>query len=437
MALSGVVLVLLATIATGAPVTTRGALAARNPTAVSRHGQRRNVHEVAGPFRKSIVGGQTAPAGSFPWLAFIEDNLGGGNYALCTGTVVSSNVVLTAGHCAEDITTGAQRPASGFAVVTGTLDWTDAATRQVSSVSQAAIYPGFDPNPLHGDAAVLELSTPTTAPAIPLATTSSFLVPGARAAMAGWGLTDSSSSASMPDQLQWAATVVQRPTYCAAHDGLPFDSSAQFCSIDAPYDDNSFCHGDSGGPLIANYLSGQSGPATEIGVISNVAAGCPTSAPDVFTRADSISTWVNAQIASDAPQSPSASPTASTPPPAVQTPTAVPPAAVTTGRMLPNEAKSDARQVLSHVLGRRFTNGHQLAYNCSRVSTNKFDCAPQWWFGDVNANDYYGDVTVWLLVQNGQVEWSDHYAIHWVNDWCYWHSGHRSRCRIWTKRGAW
>jgi hypothetical protein len=245
--------------------------------------------------------------------------------------------------------------------------------------------------------------------------------------MAGWGLTDLSDSA-IPDQLQWAATVLQRPTYCAANDGLPFDSSTQVCSIDAPYYDNTFCHGDSGGPLIANYLSGQSGTPTEIGIISNTTAGCSTSAPDVFTRADTISAWVNGQIAADAPPSLTPPTTTPTPPPAVQTPTGVPPAALTTGRMLLNAAKSDVHQVLAHVFGRRFSKGHNLSYNCSRVSTNKFDCGPQWWFGATNANDYYGDISVRLLVQDGQIEWTDHYAIHWVNDRCYWHSGHRSRC---------
>ncbi len=161
---------------------------------------------------------------------------------------------------------------------------------------------------------MLELSTPTAAPAVPLATTSSFLLPGATAVMAGWGLTDASDLSSISAPLQWAATVVQRPTYCAANDGLPFDSSTQLCSINAPYDDNSSCHGDSGGPLIANYPSGQSGTPTEIGVISN-SPDCSTSAPDVFTRADTISSWVNSQIAAAAPQPPATS----APPPAVPT----------------------------------------------------------------------------------------------------------------------
>ena len=178
-AMSGVLVVLLATVAAAAPVT-HDALATRSRASVLPHDQHRDLHQGAGRVHRAIVGGRGAPAGSFPWLAFIEDNLGGGNYDLCTGTLVSSNVVLTAGHCVEDVTTETQDPASGFAVVTGALDWTDRATRQVSGVSQTAIYPGFDPSTAHGDAAVLELSTPTTAPALPLATTSSFFCQAAQ-----------------------------------------------------------------------------------------------------------------------------------------------------------------------------------------------------------------------------------------------------------------
>jgi secreted trypsin-like serine protease len=161
-----VLLVLLTATATGAPAPTRGAPEARSPYQVLRHAERRRFYGAGGRLRAAIVGGQDAPGGIFPSLAFIVDDLGGGSYELCSGTVIASNVVLTAGHCAEDITTGTQDPANGFAVVTGALDWTDTTTRHVSGVSQTAVYPGFDPTTGHGDAAVLELSTPTTAPAI-------------------------------------------------------------------------------------------------------------------------------------------------------------------------------------------------------------------------------------------------------------------------------
>ena len=91
------------------------------------------------------------------------------------GTVVAPNVVLTAGHCALDESTMSLYPPPQYGVVTGSLDWTDAATRQLSPVSRIVVYPGFlkitGSNGIYsdGDAALLELAVPTTAPAIPLA----------------------------------------------------------------------------------------------------------------------------------------------------------------------------------------------------------------------------------------------------------------------------
>jgi len=52
---------------------------------------------VSVPVRPSIVGGSPAPTGSFPWLAFVAD-VSNGAANMCSGTVVSPNVILTAGH---------------------------------------------------------------------------------------------------------------------------------------------------------------------------------------------------------------------------------------------------------------------------------------------------------------------------------------------------
>ncbi len=113
-ALSRLLVVLLVATAVGASATPRDALAARSPSPVRRHATHHRLRQVAGRVHTDIVGGQDAAAGSFPWLAFIVDNVGGGHAYLCSGAAVSSNLVLTAGHCAEDITTGIQDPARGF-----------------------------------------------------------------------------------------------------------------------------------------------------------------------------------------------------------------------------------------------------------------------------------------------------------------------------------
>jgi secreted trypsin-like serine protease len=104
----------------------------------------------------------------------------------CTGTVVAPNVVLTAGHCGVDDTTGAALDPSGYAVVTGSVDWTNQAARQVSPVSRVIVNPRYDSGTDAFDAAVLVLSRPTTAPAIPLATSAdAYLDTGGTGALIG------------------------------------------------------------------------------------------------------------------------------------------------------------------------------------------------------------------------------------------------------------
>src|SRR5262245_18755584 len=74
------------------------------------------------PAQASIVGGQPAPPGKFPWMAFIVDLLSEEEATACTGTVLAPTIVLTAGHCVVDEQSGATEPAEGFRVVTGAVN---------------------------------------------------------------------------------------------------------------------------------------------------------------------------------------------------------------------------------------------------------------------------------------------------------------------------
>ena len=137
--------------------------------------------------RPSIVGGATAPTGSFGMMAFVLHVApdGTADFA-CSGTVISSNVVLTAGHCGE-APSGVAYAASGYRIVTTALDWTNSA-RQVSGVSRVVVSPSFDPSTLDGDAALLILDTATPAPAVPLAVypgDASLLAPGTATEIGG------------------------------------------------------------------------------------------------------------------------------------------------------------------------------------------------------------------------------------------------------------
>jgi secreted trypsin-like serine protease len=234
----------------------------------------------------AVVGGQTAEPGTFPWMAYVLD-VRGNDVGQCSGTIVAPNLVLTAGHCAEDMQTGILNEASGYQVVTGNVDWDAPETeRQVSGVTRVIVCSCFDRHTDVGDVALLQLSTPTSAPAVTLASSP----PGERKALlAGWGRTYHNQEA-LGERLQWAPTVVQHPERCE-HEAPPFSPASQICVIDIPSRQTGACEGDSGGPLLLPALSAVGG-MVQVGVADHVYGECATTSPSVFTRVDAISAWV-------------------------------------------------------------------------------------------------------------------------------------------------
>ncbi|HSZ13708.1 MAG TPA: trypsin-like serine protease [Solirubrobacteraceae bacterium] len=270
----------------------------------------------------AIIGGEAAESGTLPYLAYIIDEVGEEDFLLCTGTVLSTNVILTAGHCGENEETGVPDKPEDFAVVTGNVEWSaPAAEKQVSGVSQLVIDPGYLRSYAAGDAALLVLSTPTTAPIIPLATYPSdagIIEAGSEGVLVGWGETFFGQEEPTL-RLRWADTVVQRPAYCEANAPV-FLSSEELCVIDPPGDETGACHGDSGGPLLSVAPSGSG--LVETGVISHVYGECFTTKPTVVTRADSLASWANKWIEAVKPPPPVPPPV---PAPAPQpSPTAAP-----------------------------------------------------------------------------------------------------------------
>ena len=95
--------------------------------------------------RPKIIGGYGAVQSDWGFMAFVAYFDASGNPEfVCSGTVVAPNVVLTAGHCAVDETTGVPLDPSGYVVVTNSVDWTDAAQRQLGTVSRVIVNPAYD-----------------------------------------------------------------------------------------------------------------------------------------------------------------------------------------------------------------------------------------------------------------------------------------------------
>jgi secreted trypsin-like serine protease len=261
--------------------------AATNRANASRsHATRRHSRHA----HEAIVGGHFARTGQFPWLARVLARRGR-VVDSCSGTVVATDLILTAGHCVEDVQTGITYGASEFEVRTAAAGQPNTRT---SRVSRVLVYPGFERASGAGDVALLELSTPALAPPIQLAGEAEAWPSGTSALMAGWGRANGETQAPF---LRWAHTVVQSPQWCASR-LRGFHTRRQVCVMNAPSDNTAGCFGDSGGPLLVE----RGNTTIEIGVLDgSVVRGsriitCLTTEPTVYANSSVISGWVQEWI---------------------------------------------------------------------------------------------------------------------------------------------
>jgi len=246
----------------------------------------------------AIVGGRVAAPGAFPWLAHVSDYYG--EYvAECSGTVIAPKLVLTAAHCVVDLETQRKRDPAGFRVITGNVNWT-LAPRQVLRVHAVAVAPGFNELTHADDAALLILSTPTSAPAIGLSRgvhDASLEHAGTPASIVGWGDTRWGQREVTPE-LHDAETALQQSAWCRRN-APPFYASNQLCVIDPPAESTGTCEGDSGGPLIVERPAAEREEAQsiELGILSGGYGHCSTKRPSVYTRVDAVYPWIGSWLA--------------------------------------------------------------------------------------------------------------------------------------------
>lgn len=364
----------------------------------------------------SVIGGHSANITEYPYLAFIEGVQATAGYA-CTGTVVAPRVVLTAGHCVEDIESSSIVEPTLIAVATGVSNLKTIPQAQISTVERVLAYPNFDPTELHGDAGLLILSAPVTAPPIALATAedATLYEPGDMLTVAGWGI-DNRRTGHAPSQLQSATVPIEEPSRCK--EGTKrfypfFDPERQVCTLDAPHFHITTCHGDSGGPAIATRPDGT---PVEVGVTSLGDGSCNPTSPAVYTRVDQISSWVQSWI--DATE-------AGAPMPKVEVPKA----------HIPTLTRERSEELgllaMEEAFGGTFRHGQEQTIRCERLAKARLKCGVTWFQGP---NDYFGKITVFYAIRKNVVLAGVHYTINWVNDRCYFHSGHPQSCKVQTKK---
>jgi secreted trypsin-like serine protease len=367
--------------------------------------------------KASIVGGRGATIAEFPSLAFIEAREGKGGFA-CTGTVVAPRVVLTAAHCVESIEHGILTSAGSYALATGVTKPSEATGENIFRVTEAHVFPGFDPGALRGDAGILILDRPTTAPPIALAGPDDgpLYAGGATVHLAGWGLTRANAE-DEPAGLRSTQMIVESPSECRrrTRSYYPvYSPAAQTCALDLPRKTSGGCFGDSGGPAISQRADGT---PVEIGVVSTGGDFCSTKLPNVFTRADYIYSWVSEWIAATESGGPRPIVDPKTPFPLMTKPV----------------AETFAVFTLNDAFGHRFEDAKRIAGNCRRTSRSRFKCEIAWLVGPYV---YAGTVTPFYVRREDAVLWDSHFKFRWGVLRCLRkHEQGGPRCPIQSKRG--
>ena len=238
------------------------------------------------PATASVVGGQGAPAGAYPWMVALSRG--------CGGTLIAPDRVLTAGHCVEGLrVSDAHLFVSAYTRRRGGYTYDG---RSVTAV-EVATHPDYrtldDGGPAN-DAAVLKLSAPITdVPLVRLATLDDtpLFSAGRVATVIGWGVTRTDlRSAPLATRLRQGALRILSEAGCDRVYGEDetYRSAVMLCarSRNAMRRPNtSPCVGDSGGPLVVGDL--------QVGIVSFGISCGALNEPTVFSRVAGLRSFID------------------------------------------------------------------------------------------------------------------------------------------------
>jgi hypothetical protein len=224
------------------------------------------------PERK-IIGGQPAAIAQAPWqVALVDTSHSSSPQQFCGGSIVDATHVVTAAHCLVS-------PSGWTAdeIYAGTTLLSD--PQQVVTVGEQRLHPGFSPDTLANDVAVLTLTTPLTlddvsTQAVQLATQSP--TAGAPLLVSGWG--DASNGQGFyPNQLRAVIVHAVTDTTCTASYGPALITDLMLCAGE-PAGGKDSCSGDSGGPIV------NEGTNVLVGIVSFGYQCALTGYPGIYTE---------------------------------------------------------------------------------------------------------------------------------------------------------
>ena len=244
------------------------------------------VVTAAAPTIPTIIGGQPAEVGEWPWQAMV---MAGANF--CGGTLIHTEWILTAAHCVYD-TNQKLYPTDALQVILGDYYlYTHDDSEQQFIVDRVLVHPDVNLTTYDNDIALLHLTTPAVInryvapivlPSNPEA--EALVTPGALAVVIGWGATK--ENAGLAPVLREVEVPFVANADCRQSYGL---LTANMLCAGYPEGSKDACQGDSGGPLM---VPDQTGNWKLVGLVSfGYGCGRPLFY-GVYTRVANYRAWV-------------------------------------------------------------------------------------------------------------------------------------------------
>jgi secreted trypsin-like serine protease len=200
-----------------------------------------------------ITGGSNADISDFPWQVYLET----GNFT-CGGSIIGSNWIITAAHCAKD-DNDVTISASQMYVTVGASNPRNKTEGKVYRVSEVIVHENYNSTTLNNDIALLKLSEPisyTNAKPIKLVSArdagTGATDPGVMSWVTGYGITRVT-----PETYPMTIQKVQLPIISNSQASTVWKSIPP-TDIMAGYlnGNKDACSGDSGGPMVVPASNG-------------------------------------------------------------------------------------------------------------------------------------------------------------------------------------
>ncbi|KAJ2779036.1 hypothetical protein H4R18_004242 [Coemansia javaensis] len=198
-----------------------------------------------------IVGGSTVPEGKYPFAVRLEIASGGDDY-LCGGTLIASDLVVTAAHCVVEPEVSSLFAPEEINVCYGS---SSVAAQKCTPAVNVTVHPQYNPTVYSNDIALIRIA--------PLASNNNSNGGVGAAAIytgklpenttlitMGWGKTSSNSSALPTTLMSTEIKIGSRSACRQAQPGYQSSDGPDVCTVNALTPGRDSCQGDSGSPTV-------------------------------------------------------------------------------------------------------------------------------------------------------------------------------------------